>query len=299
MADLPTNPEANLIKSADLARVREADFTLMFGQGIKGLKEALGVTRMVKKPVGADIVAYKTTGTLYDGTPVPEGEIIPLSKYATEQVELGKVALKKYRKATTIEAILEKGFDQAVTGTTNKMLKDVQGVIKGDFFTVLQTTSNTVSGVGLQGAMAQAWGGLQVAFEDDDVETVYFANPVDVADYLGTAQVTMQTAFGLSYIENFLGLGTVILSSKITAKTVVATAKSNIIGYFADVKDSDIAKAFDFTTDDTGLIGIHEASDYSNLTSSDTVVTGVKFFPEYIGGIVKASITTASAENVG
>ncbi len=35
--------EANMVKKADLARVREIDFTLMFEESIKKLAEALGL----------------------------------------------------------------------------------------------------------------------------------------------------------------------------------------------------------------------------------------------------------------
>ena len=37
--------ETNLIMKADLARAREIDFTYRFGESIKKLMEALGVTR--------------------------------------------------------------------------------------------------------------------------------------------------------------------------------------------------------------------------------------------------------------
>lgn len=283
-------PEANLIKSEDLKKVREVDFTLMFGESVKTLMQALGVTRLVKKPVGADISAYVATGSL-STEEVAEGEIIPLSHYETTPVTLGKVRLDKFRKATSVEAINEKGYAQAVTMTTAKMIKDVQKKIKSRLFTAFGTTSVTTSGVGLQGALAQAWGVLQNKFEDDDIEAVYFVNPADIADYLGTAQISTQNAFGMKYVEDFLGLGTVIISSSVTPKHVWATAKENMIGYYADVNDSDIGEVFSFTTDETGLIGIHEAPNYDNMTASDTVVSGITFFPERIDGVVDSSIT--------
>lgn len=39
-------------------------------------------------------------------------------------------------------------------------------------------------GEGLQVAMAQAWGKVQVVFEDDEVRTIAFASPLDVATEL-------------------------------------------------------------------------------------------------------------------
>ena len=44
--------ETNLIKKADLARVREVDFVTSFSGSIKKLVEALGVTRKIAKQAG-------------------------------------------------------------------------------------------------------------------------------------------------------------------------------------------------------------------------------------------------------
>ena len=49
-------------------------------------------------------------------------------------------------------------------------------------------------------------------YEDEDATPVFFVSSDDVAEYLGSAQITMQTAFGWTYIENFLGLGTAIVT---------------------------------------------------------------------------------------
>lgn len=68
--------ETNLIKTADLARVREIDFTLMFSDSVKKLEEALGITRKIPKQAGSILKAYKATGTLQNGA-VAEGDVIP------------------------------------------------------------------------------------------------------------------------------------------------------------------------------------------------------------------------------
>lgn len=115
--------DANLIKNADLARVREQEFVEIFTGSIKKLMEALGVTRKIAKQAGYALKSYRAVGTLEDGE-VAEGDVIPLSKYETEPVDYGEITLKKWRKATSAEAIIEKGYDQAVTMTTDKMLSD-------------------------------------------------------------------------------------------------------------------------------------------------------------------------------
>jgi hypothetical protein len=281
--------ETNLIKKSDLVKAREVEFVNLFGENIKKLVQALGVTRQIPKQAGYTLKSYKATGTLESGT-VAEGETIPLSKYQTEAVNYAEIVLKKWRKATSAEAIINSGYDQAVQMTTDRMLLDAQKGVRGDFFTFLATGTGTAKGETFQAALAQAWGQLQVKFEDDAIDAVYFMNPLDVADYLSTAQITLQTAFGMTYVENFLGLGTVLFDSKVPKGTIYATAKENIVLYYVPVNGADLGEAFDFTSDQTGLIGIHEAPDYSNMTASDTVVSGIVLFAERIDGIIKSTI---------
>lgn len=282
--------DTNLIKKSDLARVREIEFTEMFGYSIKKLMEALGVTRKIAKQAGTTLKTYKASGTLASGT-VAEGDTIPLSKYKTEAVTYKEITLKKWRKATSAEAIIERGYDQAVSDTTDAMLKDVQKGIRKDFFTFLATGTGSATGATFQAALAQAWGQLQVLFEDDEIGAVYFMNPLDVADYLATANITTQTAFGMTYVEDFLGLGTVIFNSSVPKGKIYATAKDNIVLYYIPVNGADLNEAFTFTSDDTGYIGIHESPDYTNMTASDTVVNGMELFAERLDGIVVATIS--------
>jgi hypothetical protein len=281
--------ETNLIKKADLAKAREIEFTYNFSENVRKLMEALGVTRKIAKQAGTVIKAYKAVGTLQDGD-VAEGDTIPLSKYTTEPVNLGEITLKKWRKATSAEAIVERGYDQAVEMTTDRMLRDVQKAIRSDLFSFLATGTGTANGANFQAVLAQAWGQLQVKYEDDAIQAVYFVNPLDIADYLAEASITTQTAFGMTYVEDFLGLGTVIMNASVPKGKVYATAKENIVLYYIPVNGADLGEAFDFTSDETGYIGIHETPDYTNMTASDTVVNGMVFFAERIDGVVVGTI---------
>lgn len=281
--------EANLIKKADLAKAREIEFTYNFSENVRKLMEALGVTRKIAKQAGTVLKAYKAVGTLQDGD-VAEGEVIPLSKYTTEPVNLGEITLKKWRKATSAEAIVERGYDQAVEMTTDRMLRDVQKAIRTDLFGFLATGTGEAKGADFQAVLAQAWGQLQVKYEDDAIASVFFVNPLDIADYLAQASITTQTAFGMTYVEDFLGLGTVIMNASVPKGKVYATAKENIVLYYIPVNGADLGEAFDFTSDETGYIGIHETPDYTNMTASDTVVNGMVFFAERIDGVVVGTI---------
>ena len=281
--------DAKTVKAADLAKVRDVDFTERFVADIGTLMKMLGVTRKIEKRAGETLKVYKVTGTLESGV-VAEGEVIPLSKYSTTYAPIGEATLKKWRKQTTAEAISSKGYGQAVNDTNNKMLKDIQKGIRSQFVTFLGTGTATATGVGLQAAMAQIWGKMQVLYEDTAVQTVYFMNPLDVADYLASANITLQTAFGMTYVENFLGLGTLIMNASVPKGKIYATAKDNIVLYYIPVNGADLQEVFTFTTDATGYIGIHEEPDYTNMTASDTVINGMELFAERLDGVIVGTI---------
>ena len=288
--------EDRLIKATDMKRIREVDFVQQFTHNsLAKLIEVLGVTRKIPMMEGTTMYVYTMSGTLQSGTAAGEGEIIPLSKIEQTKTAVGEITLNKWRKAVSAEAIKKSGYQTAVTETDAKLLSLVQNGIRTDLFSFLNGTitgSEAVSGDGLQAALAAGWGALQVAFEDDTAEAVYFVNPLDIADYLASASVTVQTVFGMNYIENFLGLGTVIMSSRVTQGTFVATAKENLIMYYLTM-NGDVADAFDLTTDSLGYIGIK--SGYQNEERAQIeslVMDGIQFYPEYAGGVVKGTINS-------
>lgn len=293
MANVTDSAETRLITKTQMSKVREVDFVQQFTHGsLKKLIEVLGVTRKIPMQEGTTMYYYTTTGTLQDGA-VSEGAIIPLSQYQRNKVAVGEITLNKWRKATSAEAIMKSGLQEAVRETDAALLKDVQKKVREGFFSLVNGTITgavTVSEVGLQAALAGAWGKLQVLFEDDDVEPVYFVNPLDIADYLKVANITMQTAFGFNYVENFLGLGTVIASSRVTQGTFLATAKQNIVLYYLNM-GGEIANEFDLTVDDLGYIGINTDIPTHNRAQVETLVmSGIQFFVEYAGGVVKGVI---------
>ena len=292
MATNVTNAaETNLIKAAQMKKVREVDFVEQFGENIlPKLMEVLGVTRKIPMMEGTTMYVYHTTGTLQSGS-VPEGEIIPLSQYERTKEAVGEITLKKWRKAASAEAIKKSGYEEAVTLTDAKLLNDVQKGIRTDFFDFLTGLDGTVvGGDTLQKVLAGTWGQLQVLFEDDAVSTVHFMSPLTISDYLGTATITVQTAFGMNYVEDFLGLGTVVMNSNIPEGMVYSTAKENLILYYLTMS-GDIARAFDLTADATGYIGIK--SGYQNEERAQIeslIMSGIQFLVEYADGVVVGQI---------
>ena len=285
--------DANTVKAADLAKVRDVDFAERFSANLETLMKMLGVTRKIEKKAGEVLKVYKVTGSLESGV-VAEGDIIPLSKYTTTYEPIGEAELKKWRKVTTAEAISEKGYGQAVNDTNDKMLRDIQQSIRANFVNFLATGTGVASGNGLQATIAHTWGQMQVLFEDTAIQAVHFMNPLDIADYLATAQISVQTAFGMSYVENFLGMGTVILASDVPKGKIYSTAAENIVLYYIPVTSSDMAQAFDLTADATGLIGIHTGATYNNLSAETVAASGVGLFAEKLDGIVVGTISAGA-----
>lgn len=283
--------ETNLITTQQMAKAREVDLTLRFtGTILRKLMEALGVTRKIPMIDGTTMYYYTTTGTLQSGS-VAEGEIIPLSQYQRNKVPVGEITLKKWRKAASAESILKSGYAEAVRETDNKLIRDVQTAIRTDFFDYLKGIEATVVGAStLQMVLAKSWGNLQVLFENDSVEVVHFLHPLTIAEYLGAANITVQQAFGFNYIQDFLGLGTVIMTSQIPQGTVISTAKENLIMYYVPVS-SEALSAFNMTADETGFIGVHSGYPTNERAQVETLImSGIQFLVEYASGVVFGQI---------
>lgn len=286
--------ETNLTTTADLV-AQSVDFVDQFSEGIQTLLSALGVVRLQPMTTGSQIKIYKSEVTKVDGN-VAEGEIIPLSKVTRKLANTLTLGFKKYRKVTTIEAIQAAGgVTPAIVDTDNKLLREVQKDVKKDLFdyiTKSDANKTTASGDDFQKAMAAALGQLSVKWEDYDTQTVAFANPLDLYSWLGNQTISVQSAFGLQYIQNFLGFNTIILSAAIPQGTIATTVADNINYYYAPI--SSVGQLFNMTSDETGLIGVtHDA--VNNNLSYETVVTMANVLTtERLDGIVLSTIGSKS-----
>lgn len=292
MANVVTDAEARLIKATNLKRAREIDFNKMFGQNaVPKLLEALGTTRKIPMVEGTTLYLYEMAGTLQDGA-VPEGEVIPLTQITQTKTPVGEITLKKWRKATSAEAIMKSGANTAIAETDRKLLSLVQKGLRTDFFNFIENLQNTttVTGTTLKAVLAKTWGNLQVLFEDDAIEPVHFVNPLDIADYLADGTITTQTAFGFKYVEDFLGLGRVIIAPQITKGTVISTAQDNLILYYLTM-GGDVADTFGLTVDETGLIGINSGGANNERAQAESLVmSGIDLLVEYAAGVVTGTI---------
>jgi hypothetical protein len=94
----------------------------------------------------------------------------------------------------------------------------------------------------------------------------------------------------MTYIENFLGLGTVFMNSSVPEGKFYATAKENLLLYYIPVNGADLDEVFNFTADDTGYIGVHEDAVYNRMTCDTVVINGMELMAERIDGVVVGTL---------
>lgn len=284
-------PENEII-TTDLEPAISIDVTSNLNSNISELQNLLGVTDMQPMSAGTLIKMYKMEQV---NTPeqVAEGEVIPLTKIQRKLAKTVELTFNKFRKQTTAEAIQKVGRNIAVNQTDEKLISGIRKSIKKAFYDALSSGTGTTSGTSLQSALAQAWGGVKKYYEDEDATPIFFVSSDDVADYLSTAQITMQTTFGWTYIESFLGLGTAIITPALAKGKVIATAKENLRGAYVPAGSGDLAQSFNLTADSTGLVGMTHQIATDNASITTLIFCGVIFYPELLDGVVVSTITGA------
>lgn len=295
MAVVGESAKANLTKSANIqVAAREIDFVTRFGDSWKALQEILGITRPITKANGTVLKSKYAEVTLASGN-VAEGEEIPYSLAKVKTKDYATIELEKYSKAVSIEAVAEHGAEYAIQMTDKAFLDELRGNVLDRFYTYLQTGTLTGSKATFQAAVANAIGLVKDKFKKmrkSVTEVVVFVNTMDLYDYLGNAQVTVQSSFGLDYIENFMGARRVIVSSEIAPGKVIATPVDNIVLYKVNPADSEFAQlGLEFRVDGiTNLIGFHANGDYRHMVGESFALMGMTLMAEYIDGISVVTI---------
>ena len=292
--DIQLFAEANMNAAADLEPGISIDFVSNFNSNITELQKVLGITDMESMAAGTTIKIWEMKQV---NTPeqVGEGETIGLTKVERKHVRDIELALKKYRRATSAEAIQKVGRNMAINQCDEKLVSNIQKDIKKNFYDVLLTGTGEAGGATMQAALANAWAKLNVFHEDEGATPIHFLSPMDVGEYLGTAQISTQTAFGMTYVEDFLGLGTVVISPRVTQGKVISTAKENLHGAYIPANSGDVAQSFGLTADSTGLMGMKHSADDTNATINTLIMSGVVFYPERLDGVFVGNITGAGA----
>lgn len=288
-----TTPRTALPNVYDGVTAREVDFVNRFADNWEALRNILGIMRPIKKAPGTQLVSYNADVALEDGEVGP-GNVIPYSKVTITAVKMGELKIKKHAKAVPIEDVDKYGAAIAVEKSDDAFLARLQNVVLSDFYTFLNTGSLTGEATDWQSALAKAQGEVLNKFatiQKEVTAVVGFANILDAYEYLGAADITVQTRFGLTYVKDFLGYSVLFLlpATQIARGTVIATPVENLDLYYIDPSDSEFAKlGLKYTTQgETNLIGFHAQGNYSTAVGESYALMGMALWAEYLDGIAK------------
>lgn len=284
-------------------RAREIDFVTSFGRNFQALLDVMGISRAIRKANGSVLRVRTASGTLQSGE-VAEGDLVPLSQYEVTEKDFDTIKILKYKKGVTIEAIAEKGYEAAVAMTDEEFRSDLQNVVLNKFYDQLKAGSLVGHETSWQMAVSMAIGRVRDKFETmgrTATGTAVWVNTLDVYKYLGAAEISMQTAFGMNYVQNFLGADVVFISSRIPEDVVIATPLNNLVACYVDPSDSEFARAgLVYTTDPTtGFIGFHTQGNYDRVISEMDAIMGLRIFAEYQDAIAYIAVGSSDTQTLG
>ena len=267
---------------------REIDFLTRFQEDFSHLVNIVGITNMIPKISGTQLRATKATVSLQSGS-VSEGDEIGFSQATLTEVPIGTITLEKYAKGVSMEEISKNGYDVAIVKTDNAFRFELQKHVKKKFYDFLNTGTLTAIDTTFQMALAMAKGRVLDAQSKLNVtggEIVGFVNYLDFYSYLGGATITVQTAFGMNYVQNFMGYRTIFLcdSTEVAPGTVIATPTDNLICYYINPGEVDFSAAglvFN-VIGATPILGFAVNPDYSRMTSDAYCVMGLVMAAEYL-----------------
>lgn len=295
------NPRDSLPNTYTSVTAREIDFVTRFSDNWDALRNIMGIMRPIRKAPGTQLISYTADVTLEDGD-VDPGHVIPYSKATITQAAKGDLEIKKYAKAVPIEDVNKYGAAIAVEKSDDAFLTKLQNEVLSKFYTFLNTGSLAGTATTWQAALAKAQGEVLNKFasmQKEVTDVVGFANILDAYDYLASADITVQTRFGIQYVKDFMGYSTLFLlpASRVARNTVLATPVENIDLYYIDPSDSDFVKlGLNYTTQgETNLIGFHAQGNYSTAVGESYALMGMSLWAEYLDGIAKITISGVGA----
>lgn len=291
-----TTPRSELPNVYTNVQARSIDFVTRFTRNWEALRDIMGVMRPIRKAPGTQLVSYTASVQLESGS-VPAGAVIPYSKASIEQAAFSDLDIQKYAKAVPIEDVSKYGAEIAVEKSDDAFLTELQNVVLTRFYTFLNTGSLLVTAGTFQDALAKAKGAVLNKFNQmrkSVTKVVGFCNVLDFYDYLGTASITVQTQFGLTYVKDFMGYSTLFLLSSpdIARGKVIAIPVENIDLYYVDPSDSQFAKlGLSYTVEgETNLIGFHAQGNYSTAVGESYALMGMTLWAEYLDGIAVVTV---------
>jgi len=304
----------NTILASDTVEAILQEYQAKYNADYDRLEEVVGLFGVETVNAGTALYKYNVTGALDNSAPDPtapeagssgtgyvEGDFIKRSHYAVTKTPIGEVEWVPYAIQVTAQEILKGGLQNGLMRGVNKAHKQLRGDVVSkmfNFFATFATPTKASPAAGdpdwsLQEMLAYAEGTILDTLESNneaDTDIVHFVNRADAYKHLAGAQLTTQELFGMTYLENFLGVSKVFLTNKVAAGTMYATPVANIRVYGCDystLAQTDLV----YQSDDMGLTGFAYNADYDYASAIAYLVRSMTIMPEVADFIVKGSKT--------
>lgn len=298
-------PRSELPNVYTTVTARELDFVTRFGANWEALRNIMGIMRPIRKVPGTVLKSYTASISLESGA-VDPGAVIPYSKSTIVESSLSDLTIEKYAKAVTIEEVAQYGAEIAVQKSDEAFLNELQNTVLTRFYTFLNTGSLTDSATTFQQGLALAKGLVLDKFQKmrkTVTEVVGFCNIMDFYGYLGDADITIQTMFGLTYVQNFMGYRVIFLLSApdIPEGKIIAVPRENIDLYYIDPADSEFGQlGLNYAVaGETNLIGFHVEGNYNTALGASFAVMGMALWAEYLDGIAVVTLPNGATGATG
>lgn len=292
----------SVLNTSGTLTAREKDFVFQFETQWDLLRTILGIVRPIKKEAGTSLAYYTAERVGNLNGPATEGQATTPTEYQVKKAGTYDLELERYEKAVTADAVQKYGSALAIEMTDKEFLSDLQLVVMNRFYEFLKLGTLVGEQSTWQRCIAIAQGSVinrAAAVHKTVNGLVGFIGIMDLYDYLGDKEITIQTAFGLQYVKDFLGFKVLfLLPSTVLDGKVICTPINNMIDYYVDPSNEDFKKlGLDYTvTGETNLIGVHMDADYKYGTGSTFALMGFTLFAERID-LISVITLNKSANN--
>lgn len=261
-----------------------------FQADLHNLLEVMGKSDVVVMPAGSAVNVYKE-GTKANTTAAAKGAEIPLDGAVPVLDHAVTLTWDKKREIASYEDIQVQGYDACVGGTADTLLKRSAATVRTAICNAIKSGSTTVSGTynSVQAAAAAAVAKLIDVTADEAGETIFFMNPATFAAYAAVAHITTQTAYGMQYLQGFLGMGNAVVLPGLADNKIYATTCENI-----NLCAASIGSIANVMTDANGVLGISIVEKPENAGVQVCVYNGVSAFLNITNRCCIATYTPAA-----
>lgn len=249
------------------------------------------IFQMIPVSEGMTLNTYKADGKLADDITHEAGNSIALSDIKLEAIELGTLKFNATKLATSYHDFQAFGEDNAIGKKDRRLIQLIGEHIETTLIDNLTAvaTDKSLSVEGLQAVLAQAKGRVQIKPGMQGTDVFAMVNTTDFYKYLGNANLTTQSVFGMEYVENYLGYEKIFITNKVKEGKVLATSFDNLnLAYVPS--DSPALSSMGLIPTENKLVGFkHYLDDDTGLTMSK-VHFGLESFPERADAVIYATI---------